>query len=135
MTTTDTDERSAPELAGDLIRAVLAIVRSTARIFGVEARVVSRRIVRRVALIVGSSVVAVAGAVLLLAGVALLVERAVALPRWAAFAAVGAIGVALGACGVVVALRRLGDSDVAFPETVAELEKDLAALERRGRTP
>ena len=42
MTSTDTDERGAPEIVRDLFGAVLSLVRSTARMFGAEAREVTR---------------------------------------------------------------------------------------------
>jgi putative superfamily III holin-X len=128
----DTDERSAPELVGDLFRTVLALVRSTARMFGLEAREVSVRVGRRLALLVASTVVVAAGAVVLLAGLSLALERLVEMPRWLALLLVGALAAGAGSCGIVVALRRLGREDVAFPRTVSELEKDLEALQRRG---
>lgn len=132
MTATDTDERSAVEVAGGLVRAVLALARSTARMAGAESREVAGRVGRRLGLLVAASVVAAAGAVALLGAAAILAERALGIPRWAAFAGAGALALAGGAWGVAVALRRLAAPDLAFPRTVAELEKDLAALDRRG---
>ena len=135
MTATQADERSAPELVRDLFRAVLSLARSTARMFGAETREVTRRIGRRFALLIASSVVAGAGLLLILGGAAVLVERLLQLPRWAALAAVGVVAAGAGAIGIRAALHQLGSADVAFPETVAELEKDIEALDERGRAP
>jgi hypothetical protein len=134
VTEPDHDGRSAPQLAGDFLRAVLAIVRSTARILGVETRDVSRRIGRRLGLLVASGIVAAAGTVVLLGALAVAAERLVGVSRWVALGVVGALALALGMAGVAVALRRLGSPDIAFPATVGELEQDLVALERAGRT-
>lgn len=135
MSATQADERGVAELVRDLVRAVFAVERGAARMFGAEAREVSRRVGRRLALLVGASIVGAAGALLALAGVAELVEGALRLPRWLALGLVGLTAFGAGAWGVCSALRRLGASDVAFPRTVAEFEKDLAALEGRGRAP
>jgi hypothetical protein len=131
----DTDERSAPELVGSLFRAVLSIMRSTARMLGAEAREVTRRIGRRVALLIASSVVAAAGVLLLLGGAALFVETQFQLPRWAALLAAGGVALVAGALGIRAAIHRLGGADLAFPETVAELGKDIDALHARGHGP
>jgi uncharacterized membrane protein YqjE len=137
VTATDfeTDERSAPELVRNLFRAVLSLARSTARMLGAEAREVTRRIGRRVALLIASSVVTAAGVLLVLAGAALVVETRYQLPRWAALLAVGGVALVAGAAGIGVAIRRLGSADLAFPETVAEIGKDIDALQDRGRAP
>jgi hypothetical protein len=135
VTATDTDERSAPELVRDLLRAVLSLLRSTARMFGAETREVTRRIGRRVAFLIASSVVAGAGLLLVLDGAALFVENRFQLPRWAVLVTVGGVVLGAGALGIRAALHRLGSADMAFPETVAELDKDIEALTARGREP
>ena len=137
MTSTDfeTDERSATELVRGLFRAVLSLLGSTARMFGAEARDVARRIGRRLALLIASSVVAAAGVLLVLAGAALFVEMRFQLPRWAVIAGAGVVALGAGALGIRAAIHRLGGADLAFPETVAELGKDVDALRARGRGP
>ncbi len=132
MSPTETQEQTLPELVGNLFQAALALVRSAARMFGFELREVTRRIGRRVALFAVSSILAAAGLLLLLGAVALLAEQLLHVPLWAALAVVGAATAALGAVGMRVALRRLGDADLAFPGTVAEIDKDIDALARRG---
>jgi len=131
----ETDERSTTELVRGLFRAVLSLAGSTARMLGAEAREVTRRIGRRVALLIASSVVAAAGVLLVLGGAAIVVETRLQLPRWAALMAVGGVALVAGAVGIGAAIRRLGGADLAFPETVAELGKDIDALRDRGRAP
>jgi len=126
-------QKSVPDLVRGLLRSVLLLGRSTARLAGLEAREIAARLGRRVALLVASAIVAAAGLMLVLAGAAFVAERTLALPRWAAFALVGALALAAGGVGVAIAVRRLGAPDMAFPETVAELSKDVDALaSRRG---
>jgi len=129
------EDRGVSDLVRDLLRAVLGLVRSTARMFGLEAREVARRLGRRIALLVISAVIAAAGAVLLLGGIALVAERALGLPRWAAFALAGAIALGAGALGIRAAIRGLCGADLAFPETVAELTKDIDALAESRKAP
>jgi hypothetical protein len=134
-TEVEPDERSAPELVRSLFRAVLSLLASTARMFGFEAREVTRRIGRRVALLIASSVVTAAGVLLLLAGAALFAETRFHLPRWAVLAGAGVVAVGAGALGIRAAIHRLGGADLAFPETVAEVGKDIDALRARGGAP
>jgi hypothetical protein len=122
------DERGIPDLVGDVLRAVFGLGRNTARMFGLEARDVSRRLGRRVALLIASTVFAAAGLLAVLGGLASLAERAFRLPLWAGLSIVGAAALGVGALGIRAALRRLGDADLAFPETVAELSKDADAF-------
>jgi putative superfamily III holin-X len=125
------DERTAPGLVGDAVRAVFGLGRNTARMFRFEARDVARRAGRRVALLIACSAFAAAGLLLVLGGLSLVVERAFALPLWAGLFIVGAAALGAGAIGVRAALRRLGDGDLAFPETIAELTKDAEAFASR----
>jgi len=122
------DERGIPDLVGDVLRAVLGLGRNTARMFSFEARDVARRIGRRVELLIASCVLATAGVLLFLAGIASLAEQVLQLPHWVALLVVGALALGAGAVGVRYAMRRLGDADLAFPETVAELKKDVDVL-------
>lgn len=124
-----------PELLRGLLRAVLLVGKSTARLAGIEAREVFTRLGRRMALLVAAAIVAGAGVVLVLAAFAFVAEGELSLPRWAAFALVGTVALALGGCGVAWAVRRLGAPDLAFPGTIAELSKDVEALASRGVEP
>jgi hypothetical protein len=119
--------KPVPDVVRDLVRAVLALLASTARMLRVEARDVARRAGRRLALLVASATIAAAGLLLLLGGAAFLLEGALGFPRWAAFATVGACALAAGAVGVSLGVRRLASEDLLFPATCAELEKDLHA--------
>jgi len=129
------DERGIPDLAGDVLRAAFGLGRNTARMFVFETRDVARRFGRRVALLIASCVFAATGLLLVLGGLASLAERAFQLPLWAGLLLLGAAALAVGAVGIRAAVRRLGDADLAYPETVAELTKDVdafsAARERR----
>jgi hypothetical protein len=122
------DERGIPDLARDLIRAALGLGRNTARMLGLEAREIARRTGRRVALLVASAVIAGAGIVLVLGALTLVAERFLGLPRWASLALVGMLALGAGAAGIASAVRRLGDPDLAFPETIGEITKDVDAL-------
>jgi membrane protein implicated in regulation of membrane protease activity len=102
---------------------------------GLEARQVLPRLGRRAALLVGASVVTATGLLLVLGGIVLVAERFLGLPKWAGALVVGLVTLGAGAAGIAAALRRLGDPDLAFPETLAELTKDAEALEDgRGRS-
>lgn len=135
MSTTDEDVRSVPDLVRDLLRAVFGLARSTARMAGLEARQILPRLGQRVALLVGASVVAATGLLLLLGGLVLVAERFLGLPKWAGALIAGLVTLGAGAAGIVTALRRLGDADLAFPETIAELSKDAEALDARRGQP
>lgn len=126
------DARSVPDLVRDLLRAVSGMIRGTAHMAALEAREIVPRFGRRVALLVGSAIVAGAGILLALGGAALLVESALQLPRWAAVLGVGLLALCAGAAGIAAALRRLGAADLAFPETLAEISKDADALSSHG---
>ena len=126
------DARSVPDLVRDLLRAVSGMVRGTAHMAALEAREIVPRFGRRVALLVGSAIMAGAGILLALGGAALLIESALQLPRWAAVGAVGLLALCAGAAGIATALRRLGNPDLAFPETLAEISKDADAFASHG---
>lgn len=128
MRTSATEERGA---VGGLTHAALELVRTTARMTRLEARDVLARLGRRIALLLASAALGAAGLVVVLGGLSLLAEGAFGMPRWAAFAAVGGGALALGVAGAWAAIRRLGASDLAFPETMAELSKDLDAFARK----
>lgn len=102
---------------------------------GLEARQILPRLGQRVALLVGASVVAATGLLLLLGGLVLVAERFLGLPKWAGALIAGLVTLGAGAAGIVTALRRLGDADLAFPETIAELSKDAEALDARRGQP
>jgi hypothetical protein len=119
----------------DVLRAASGLVRNTARMAGLEAREVARRLARRIALLVGAATLAAAGGLLVLTGLALLGERALDIPRWAAFVAVGVLAAGAGALGISAAIRRLGRDDLAFPETLAEIVKDAEAISARREEP
>jgi len=122
------DERGISDLVGEVLRAVFGLGRNTARMFGFEARDVARRFGRRLGLLIGSCAFATAGVVLFLAGAATFAEQVLRLPLWVGLLVVGALALVAGAVGIRAALRRLGDPDLAFPETVAELKKDVEVL-------
>jgi len=123
------DERGIPDLVGDVLRAVFGLGRNTARMFGLEARDVSRRLGRRVALLIVSTILVTVGLLLVLGCLAVIAEQMFRLPLWAGLALLGAAALGAGALGIRAALRRLGDADLAFPETIAELSKDADALD------
>lgn len=135
MSATHPDEKGIPDLVRDLVRVVLGLTRSTARMFGLEAREIVQRLGRRVALLIACSVVAGAGVVLLLASLAIVLETVAHLPRWAGLAIVGLFALGAGAAGVSFALRRLGEPDLAFPVTMGELSKDVDALTGAAEEP
>ncbi len=130
MSSTQADDASVADLAGDFVRAVLGVGRSAARMFGFELRDVTRRLGRRIALLIVSAVFAAVGILLVLGSGALLAEAFLRVPLWAGTFALGIAAVGAGALGLRTALRRLGDRDLAFPETVSELGKDVEALTR-----
>lgn len=135
MSPDEPDGRSIPDLVRDLLRAVLGLVRSTARMAGLEARDILRRAGRRIALLIVASLFVGAGLILVLGGLSLVAETAFGLPRWASFVLVGLVALGGGTLGLLSAIRRLGDPDLAFPETVAELAKDVDALASERRAP
>jgi hypothetical protein len=122
------EERGVADLARDVLRAVLGILRSTARIFGLEARGVVRHLAGHAALLAVSAFFVAAGAVFLLGALALGAEALFHLPRWASLAIVGAAALVAGALGVRSSVRGLSSPDLTFPETLAELGKDVDAL-------
>jgi hypothetical protein len=68
------------------------------------------------------------GLLLVLGCLAVIAEQMFRLPLWAGLALLGAAALGAGGLGIRAALRRLGDADLAFPETIAELSKDADAL-------
>jgi uncharacterized membrane protein YqjE len=129
------ERRGIPDAAGDLLRAVLGLFRSTARMTRFEAHEVAARATKRMVLFVASALVATGGCAIALGGLALFVEEVTRLPRWAGLLVVGVPALVLGLVGVWYALRRLFCSDLAFPRTLEEVRKDLEALETTEERP
>jgi uncharacterized membrane protein YqjE len=111
----------------DLSVASADLAHNTARLAACEARVILRRVVARVGIFMAGLLVAAAGLMLVLGGVAAALESA-GLPRWAAFLVVGAVTMGAGAVCALRSLRRLGDRDLAFDRTLAELSADIDRL-------
>lgn len=134
MDAEESGPRSVADIAWDGIDTAFGLAHNTAKLAGVEARAVARRLVRRVAILIVALALGAAATSMLLVGLALLILSTGGLPDWAAFGIVGvsALAVAIGAAWY--ALRRLGDVGLTFPGTRAEIRRDLDAV-RRQRGP
>jgi uncharacterized membrane protein YqjE len=117
---------------GELSGAGVDLAHNTVRLAACEARVIVRKLAMRVGLFFGFLVVATVGLLLMLQGVASLLEMA-GLPAWGAYLLVGAVTLGAGALLAVRMLKKLGDKDLAFPGTLAELDIDREYLGRRHR--
>jgi uncharacterized membrane protein YqjE len=122
------DRRGILALVRELIGAALELAHNTARLAACEARVVLRRLAARLAVFVVSLVVAAAGLLVVLAGAALLLEGLTGIPLWLSLVLVGGVVVVAGVVGAAWAVRRLGDRDLAFPGTLAEIDSDVESL-------
>lgn len=127
------EERGLFRLLGDLAGAGADLAQNTAHLAACEARVIVRRLVARVGLFFGFLVLAVTGLVVLLVGVAVFLHEVAGLPAWLGFVIVGIVAMGAGALVALRMLKKLGDRDLAFPATFAELRKDMDALGARKR--
>lgn len=119
-----------------LLRALadsgLDLARNTARMAASEARIVLQRVVLRLCLLIAAVFISATGLLLVLVGGALVLAEQAGIEPWVAFVAVGALTVAVGAALVARAIAKLSAPDLAFPETLGEIEADLAMLRERG---
>jgi hypothetical protein len=123
------DERpSLFELGGELAGAGLELVHNTAELAASEARVIVRRLVVRVSLLLSLLVIASTGLLLVLGGAAFLLVEVAQWPRWAAFGLVGLVTMAGAGFFALRAVKQLGNADLAFPRTLAEIKKDVEAF-------
>lgn len=116
---------------GDLTGAGMDLAHNTVRLAACEARLIVRKLAVRVGLFFGFLVLATVGLLLMLLGAASGLEAGAGMPAWAAYLLVGGVTVAAGALLAVRMLKKLGDKDLAFPGTLAELEIDRDFLGRR----
>jgi uncharacterized membrane protein YqjE len=115
-----------------LVDAGVDLAHNTARMAASEAHVVLFRLGTRLALFAAGLMVATVGLLLCLVAAALAVAQLTGVDRTLAFAAVGSVTLAGGAVFAIRAIRRLGEPDLAFPATLAELQADVEML-RSGR--
>jgi hypothetical protein len=118
---------------GELAGAALDLAHNTAQMVACESRVVVRRLALRAGTFFVSLVFAAMGLLLVMSGLALLLASVAGLPVWAAILFVGAVSLTVGGLVARRALRRLGDPDIAFPETLEQFRADFDVISRARR--
>jgi hypothetical protein len=111
-----------------LLDSGLDLVHNTARMAASEGRVVLHRTAVRLGFFFAGLVVAAMGLLLVLGGASVVLARVAGMELWLALVLVGAATLAAGAAFAARAMDRLGEPDLAFPATLAEIEADIAAL-------
>jgi membrane protein implicated in regulation of membrane protease activity len=115
-----------------LIRALadsgVDLAHGTARMAASEGRIVLHRLTVRAGLLLAGLLAASTGLLLCLGGAALLLASASGMETWLALVLVGVLAASAGTAAALRAIRRLGEPDLAFPATLAELEADVEAL-------
>lgn len=115
-------------LLAELADSGIGLARNSVRMAASEMRVVLHRIAVQVGALLAGLLLAGVGLLLALGGVALVLSREFGIDLWAALAATGATTLTVGALVAARAVRRLGEQDVALPETLAEIDRDVEAI-------
>jgi hypothetical protein len=113
------------QLGGELAGAGLELVHNTAELAASEARIIVRSLVVRVSILLSLLIIASTGILLVLGALALVLHEVAGWPAWAAFGAVGVMTIAAAGFFAMRAVKKLGDADLAFPRTLAEIAKDV----------
>ena len=130
------EQRGVFALLRSLGETGLDLVEGAAKMFASEGRIVLHRITVRLGIFVACVAAAASGFLLLLVGVAIglsRVARSAGIDEWVALLVVGAVTLAVATVLAMRALRKVSDTDIGFPATLAELHSDIAAM--RGRRP
>jgi hypothetical protein len=118
------------DAAGELAGAAIELVHNTAELAACESRVIVRRLAVRAGLFFGALLLATSGVLLMLEGAASYVGEVGAMPKWLAFVLTGFATTVVGALAARWMIRKLGDRDLAFPGTLAEIKSDVESFKR-----